>query len=190
MRMAPLVAAALLTVAVRGDDPRVRINDNLLGLQGTPVHFLTGKPLENLKNGATIAYNFQLSLLDSQRLPKARTVERFVFSYDLWEERFSIVQLSRNGTDSGAGRASNLTVEAAEQWCLGRMSILASPFSRQQEFRLRLEVRADQPRRRERRVEEDPVSLAMLIEIFSRPARDQQNAWQTETAPFRIESLK
>jgi hypothetical protein len=184
-------AIAIFTVAVRGDGLGVRLNDNVLSLQAAPVHFLAGKPLANLKDGATIAYSFQLSLIDSQRMARLRTAERFVISYDLWEERFSIAQLPRANAGGAAARASNLTLDAAEQWCIQRLLIPVASLGRTQEFRLRLEVRADQPRRRERRVvDESPVSLATLIEVFSRPARDQQNTWQSETAPFRIGELK
>jgi hypothetical protein len=55
------------------------------------LHFLEGKPLEQLHNGASVTYALTLTLT-SGFSATMRLQERFVLSYDLWEEKFSVVQ--------------------------------------------------------------------------------------------------
>ena len=55
------------------------------------LHFLTGKPLERLKDAATVTFLSQLTLFsDAQGTVFKRAAERLVVSYDLWEEKFSV----------------------------------------------------------------------------------------------------
>lgn len=171
--------------------PRL-VGDVLRANVPSTFHFVTGKPLENLKDGSTVAYDVQLSLLNDQRVIEARSVERFVFSYDLWEERFSVAQLTGRSSRSPRTTVTNLTAEAAEQWCVDRVGLSFAGLDRGRSYRLRIEVRADGPRRRERiePANEPPVSLATLIDLFSRPATDRQRAWASESSPFRLDNLK
>src|SRR5437879_6581218 len=70
-----------LTVSFDGDNLRVAAPD---------LHFLTGKPLERLKDAATVTFLSQLTLFgDAHGTVFKRSVERLVVSYDLWEEKFS-----------------------------------------------------------------------------------------------------
>ena len=67
------------------------------------LHFLTGKPLERLKDGDVVAYVLQLELLNEARTAVFRPQKgRFVVSYALWEEKFSVTQI---GSTPGVGRA-------------------------------------------------------------------------------------
>src|SRR6476661_2621595 len=62
---------------------------------GANLHFLTGKPLERLKYGDVVAYVLQLELLNEARTIVLRPQKgRFVVSYALWEEKFSVTQLA------------------------------------------------------------------------------------------------
>lgn len=152
------------------------------------MRLLSGRPLESLKNGSTVTFDFQLGALNDARIVQARTAERFVFSYDLWEERFSVVQLTAKDRQPRA-TAANLLPEAAEQWCIERLALPAATLDRSRPLRLRLEIRADEPRR-PRQNEDPPVSLATLIEVFSRPARREQRLWVVETPTFRLDTLR
>ena len=149
---------------------------------------LTGRPLDSLKNGATVTFDFQLTALNETRLVQARTAERFVFSYDLWAERFSVVQLTARDARRARASAANLLPDAAEQWCLERLALPAANLDRNRPLRMRLEMRADEPSRAG--VNDPPVSLATLIDLFSRPARREQRYWVLESTPFRLDSLK
>src|SRR5712692_2858397 len=71
-----------------------REGDNLR-ISAPQIRFLTGKPLEQLKNGAKVGFISQISLTanESGTALLARAVDRFVVSYDIWEEKFSATRL-------------------------------------------------------------------------------------------------
>ena len=96
-------AAAPLTVTWDGDD---------IHIAAPQLHFLSGKALERLKNGAAVGFLSQLTLsTDGNKTIYRRRPERFVVSYDLWEERFSVVTMG-----SARRSASHLTAAGAEAW--------------------------------------------------------------------------
>src|ERR1035438_6466124 len=100
-----LGAAERLSVAWDGDDLRVA---------APQLHFLAGKPLDRLRDGAAVVFLTQLTLTtDNFTTSLRRTPERFVFSYDLWEEKFSVTKLGE-----GQRTVSHLSAMAAEAWCL------------------------------------------------------------------------
>jgi hypothetical protein len=87
----------------------LRLDGDDLRIAAPRLHFLSGKPLEKLKDGATVVFLAQLSLSTEVNAPAIkRAVDRFVVSYDLWEEKFSV-------TSTGLERATvtNLSSEAA-----------------------------------------------------------------------------
>src|ERR1039458_3590369 len=72
----------------------VTFDGDNLHVSAPSLHFLTGKPLERLKDAATVVFLSQLTLFGENRDVAIRRVpERFVVSYDLWEEKFSVTQL-------------------------------------------------------------------------------------------------
>ena len=186
-------------VGLRGDELRPRLVGDTLRVTSPNLRLLVGRPLESLKNGATVTFDFGLVALNETRLVQARTAERFVFSYDLWAERFSVVQLTAKDVRqsrasvanvSGANvSVANLPADAAEQWCLERLVLPSTALDRARPLRLRLEIRADEPRRGNGKAD-PPVSLATLIDLFSSPARREQRLWVLETSPFRLDTLK
>src|SRR5688572_24208583 len=108
--MAAVCLAAELTVRSTGDALKVAAPN---------FHFLSGKPLSRIRDGNAVSFDFQLSVLaDSRTSVLRRTFERFVISYDLWEERFSVTRMR-----SSQASASRLTVEAAEAWCLDGIAL-------------------------------------------------------------------
>jgi len=81
------------------------------------LHFLEGKPLEQLHNGASVIYAFELTLTaDQKSTPVTCLHERFILSFDLWEEKFSVVQAGPSGRSG-----SHLTAAMAETWCLDNL---------------------------------------------------------------------
>jgi hypothetical protein len=176
-------------VGLSGDELRPRLAGDTLKVSSANLRLLTGRSLESLKNGSTVTFDFQLIALNETRIVQAKTVERFVFSYDLWEEKFSVVQLTARDARQSRASAANLIPDAAEQWCLERLALAAGTLDRTRQHRLRLEIRADE-QRRARGTEEPPVSLATLIDVFSRPARREQRSWALETQLFRLDTLR
>src|ERR1700686_790123 len=61
-----------------------------LRVSAPQIRFLTGKPLEQLKNGASVSFALQVTITSSESASNflARMFDRFVVSYDLWEEKF------------------------------------------------------------------------------------------------------
>ena len=180
-----LLGVRLLSLTVAGEDlmPRV-VSGNLL-VTAPKLHFISGKSLENLHNGAAVPFDFQLSLAGEPKgNPLARSFERFVVSYDVWEEKFSVVRLRDLRKSS-----LRLTATAAESWCLENLSVPAAGIAVDRNVWVRLEIRTGESRDPRQASGADGISLATLVELFSRPARPQDH-WSIENGPFRLAGLK
>lgn len=154
-----------------------------LRLTAPRLHFLTGASLSHLQDGISVPFDFQVTLFSGSReTPVWRDFERFVVSYDLWEERFAISRIT--GTRRSV---SHLQAAAAERWCFEQLSIPTAGLARDGRLWLRVEVRSEDPRDGPPIVADDQgISLASLIEVFSRPVRRQQQRWLLENGPFRL----
>jgi hypothetical protein len=147
------------------------------------LHFLTGKSLSRLHDGAAVPFDFQLMITDSRNNVIARALERFTVSYDVWEEKFSVVRV-RDFRKSGM----RLSAASAESWCLENIFVPAASLQAGQQLWARLEIRTVESR--EPLSADSGINLATLIEIFSRPSRPQQDRWSLESAPFQVASLQ
>ena len=177
--IAALAAAALLLE---------RKNDSLR-IAAPHFRFLEGRPLQRLKYGVAVPFDFSLTLTSGPR-PAAprRAYERFVISYDLWEEKFSVVQ-----TRGDRKTATRLTAAAAEAWCLENLLVSTAGLSDGDRVTARLEVRAaerEQPVFGPGSIGEAGISLNGLIEIFSRPPEARQSAWTLESGPVRLGDIR
>jgi hypothetical protein len=148
------------------------------------LHFLTGKSLSRLHDGAAVPFDFQLIVASgSKNNVVARSLERFTVSYDVWEEKFSVVRV-RDFRRSGM----RLSASSAETWCLDNIVIPASALPPGQQLWARLEIRSAETK--EPLAATSGINLATLIEIFSRPSRPQQDRWSVESAAFQLADLK
>ena len=148
------------------------------------LHFLTGQSLSRLHDGAAVPFDFQLIITSgSQNTVVARALERFVVSYDVWEEKFSVVRV-RDFRRSGM----RLSAAGAESWCLENLFVPAASLPAGQQLWARLEIRTAESK--EPLPADSGINLATLIEIFSRPSRPQQDRWSVESAPFQLDGLK
>src|SRR5579884_1295057 len=188
-RCAPVLAAGAalcaLGLSFSAQTLIPRSTGDRLQVTAPGLHFLSGGALERLHNGASVPYDFQLTLSTVPRgFPLERALDRFVISYDLWEERFSAVEMR------GARKtASHLTPAAAESWCIGQMGVGESAAPAGSQLWLRLEVRAEDSAPVSP-IGDSGLSLTGLIEIFSRSAPAQTQKWIAETQPFRLQDLK
>src|SRR5579862_5105858 len=172
-----LWAAERLNVAWDGDD---------LHVAAPQLHFLAGKPLDRLKDGAAVVFLTQLTLTtDNFATSLRRAPERFVFSYDLWEEKFSVTKLG-----AGQRTISHLSAAAAEAWCLDNVAISSTGLPPDRPFWLRFDLRAAEPRDEAAVIGESGLNLTRLIEMFSRRPRDEQPQWTAEAGPLRLGGLK
>lgn len=148
------------------------------------LHFLTGKALDRLHDGATIPFAFQMTLTTLPRsIPLHRTLDRFVVSYDVWGEKYRVVQTT------GARRAvTNLAANAAETWCIDQMGVPTTEVPPDKDLWLRLEVRAEEPVQSV--ISENGLSIISLMDLFNRRAPAQTQEWIAETQPFHLANLR
>ncbi|MGH9629843.1 MAG: hypothetical protein ACRD7E_16120, partial [Bryobacteraceae bacterium] len=148
--------------------------------------FLAGKPLERLRNGHSVAFNMQLSALgEAKTSVLRRSFERCVVSYDLWEEKFSVTRMR-----SSPSSASRLSAKAAEQWCVDNISLPSAGLPRDRSIWIRLDIQAQGPKDPPILSDDEGVSLAALVEIFSRVTGTQPpNSWKLEAGPLKIADL-
>lgn len=177
---------APLTLGLAAQSLEVRLDGDDLRIAAPQFHFLTGKSLEKLKDGASVAFLAQLSLSPEVNAPAIkRAVDRFIVSYDVWEEKFSVTQ-----TGMERGKVTHLSSTAAEAWCLDRLAVGIEGIAPDKPFWIRLELRAEDPRDQAGVVGDAGINLTRLIEIFSNPARAQQSRWEAVAGPVRLMDLK
>ena len=171
-----LGASERLSVTWDGDD---------LHVAAPQLHFLAGKPLDRLRDGAAVVFLTQLTLTtDNFTTSLRRTPERFIFSYDLWEEKFSVTKLGE-----GQRTVAHLSATAAEAWCLDNVAISATGLPQDRPFWLRFELRAA-AKDEAAVIGESGLNLTRLIEIFSRRPRDEQPHWTADAGPLRLGDLR
>jgi hypothetical protein len=188
------VAALLLSIqlgamTVSSSDLVAHHASGEIRVTASNLHFLTGKSLERLRDGAAVPFDFQLVIATgsaasgSKGNVVARALERFTISYDVWEEKFSVVRV-RDFRRSGM----RLSAGSAESWCLDNIFISAANLPASQQLWARLEIRSVESK--ELLAPASGINLATLIEIFSRPSRPQQDHWSLESSPFQVATLK
>ena len=165
----------------------VSFDGDNLRVSAPSLHFLTGKPLERLKDAATVVFLSQLTLFaENHDMAIRRVPERFVVSYDLWEEKFSVTQLGSTPRST----AHVLSAPAAEAWCLEGLAISALGVAPNRPFWLRFELRTADQKDLAGGAGEPGLNLRSLIELFSRkPGPDDPN-WTREVGPLRLEDLR
>ncbi len=163
-----------------------RMVDGKIRVSVPQLHFVTGTALTRLHNGAPVPFAIQLALSTDRWITVAqRDIQRFVFSYDLWEEKFSISKLG-----SPRRSVSHLNSRAAETWCVDEMAVAPGNLAGNQPFWLRIDVRSENPGDADAPLlTEDGMSLSRLVELFSRKARNEQTRWTAEAGPFQLASL-
>jgi hypothetical protein len=187
----PLVLLGLLALAqsMAAESLTARIQDGNLLVGAAKLHLLQGTILDRLRNGATVAFDFHLALWTGSRSSiQRRSFERFVVSYDLWEEKFSVTGLRKPGPS-----VTGLSAAAVPAWCLDHISLPGVDPSGAAPFGLRLDIQLAErgPGSREEGFweEDGSVSLKKLIDLFSRPSRGAPNRWSLETGPLRQSDL-
>jgi hypothetical protein len=123
------------------DSMRVTYDGDNLHVAAPTLHFLEGKPLERLKYGDVVAYVAQLELFNESRTAVVRPQKgRFVVSYALWEEKFSVTQLGST-PGSTPRTVEGLSMVAAETWCFDNLTMSTLGLEHNLYYWLRLELR-------------------------------------------------
>jgi hypothetical protein len=151
------------------DSMKVIYDGDNLRVAAPTLHFLAGKPLERLKYGDVVAYVAQLELFNDARTAIVRPQKgRFVVSYALWEEKFSVTQLvSTPGTQGSTRTVEGLSAAAAETWCFENLTMSTLGLEPHQYYWLRLELRTATARDF---VDETKIGISLhdLIEFLGR----------------------
>jgi len=182
-----LLCLELLGLSASSEDLFVRRFADQIHVLAPRLHFLTGKSLERLKDGATVPFDFQLSIAAGfkSNFVGRPAVERFILSYDVWEEKFRVVRL-RDFRKSAAG----LSAVAAESWCLENLLVPAAGLPADKELWARLDIRTAEPRDPVPSTADSGISIPALIQLLSRPPRPQQDHWTLESAAFHLADLR
>ena len=173
--------------AMGADSMKVSFDGDNLHVAAPTLHFLNGKPLERLKDGDVVAYVTQLELLDAARtLVLRQTKGRFVVSYALWEEKFSVTLLG--STSGGSPRmAEGLSAASAEAWCVENLVMSATGLAPDVYYWLRFQLRTGTPRD----LAEDNragISITGLIELLGRK-NTEITQWGPLEARVRLADL-
>ena len=190
--LAALVAAVgrcAYAVTTIGPELLVHLDGDYLRISLPHLDFLKGKPLDRLKDGASIAFLGQLTITTAPNAlkPAARSVARFALSYDIWEERFSVTRIGQ--TPDARRTASHLSVQSAQNWCIDNLTVDRALLP-DTDFWVQLDLRAEDPRDQIGIIGEPGINITRLIEIFGRPARGAQPRWLLNSGPFRLADLR
>jgi hypothetical protein len=185
--------AAFLTgmvLAMGVEELILNAHDNRLEFS-TPIHFLSGQPLARLRNAAEVPFVIQTTLWSGTRNNVFRQAkDRFLVSFDLWEETYSVTAL-----ETPQKRKSHLSATAAEKWCLEQMTLDTTGLSGSERIWTLLDIRAEDPIPTgalfgRGQIGESGISLTPLIEVFSRPARSQQPHWTIPRGPETLDQIR
>jgi len=115
----------------------------------------------------------------------ARATGRFAVSYDIWEVKYAVTRLASAGKS-----VSHVSAAEAESWCLDSLILADAGLSPDSTFWIRLEVRTEEPDEAPASGEESGVTLARLVDMFSRTQRDGDARRRAEAGPFRLRDLR
>jgi hypothetical protein len=181
------------TLAMMAEELVLNWRNDHLEFSAPRVHFLRGQPLEMLHNAAPVPFDFNVTIWSGTRSHVFEKItDRFVVSYDLWEEKFKVVK-----TQSPRRVAEHLTADKAEAWCWEQMSLSSNTngLGGSEPFWTAFEIRAEDgkggPLFGRGSISDSGISLTSLIELFSRPAGAQQSHWGPyEAGPYTLDELK
>ncbi|MFN7922731.1 MAG: hypothetical protein U0Q16_21680 [Bryobacteraceae bacterium] len=184
LRRALPLAAGVICASVAGsfaflwaDALGLRLRGDQLFVSVARMDLLREPITAKLKSGQAVAFDFHLALwVGSRSSPRRRAFERFVVSYDLWEERYAVSTL-RKPKSSAAG----LTPRGVEQWCLERIVVPSVDLGGASTVWAKLDVRAVDPERDAELFTREGLSLTTLIDLVSRTNRSEEQHWSFDS---------
>jgi len=177
---------AALLMSVEGTEAlRARVRQGELFVSAPDLKVLEGQVLDRLKNGSAVPLDYHLSLFSGGgAMARKRAFERFVFSYDLWEEKYSVSTVRKPRS-----AAARLNAREAEAWALEHLAVPVGDAPVDQEVRVRLEIRVPQGKPERDWLDEEGINLGSLIEALSRPQPKKLQSWLRESGPVRLKEL-
>jgi hypothetical protein len=186
MRSLLVTGIAILAAAVPAEQLTLDLRGDMLFASARKLDLIQPRLLAQLKQGATVAFDFQLSMwVGNRNTESRRTFERFVVSYDLWEERFAVTTLRKP-----QARATGMVASSVGAWCLQNLGLPAPKLNPADKMWVRLDVRTVENRRDVEVSPEEGLSLASLVEVFSRGAKSGESRWSLESGPVSFATLR
>lgn len=169
----------------------VRLEGDYLRISAPRLNFLSGKALEHLKDGRSVVFAAQLTISTSPSavIPDARSVAHFALSYDILEEKYSVVKIG-DRPESRRASQSHLTAQQSQTWCLDNLAIERSAIPTDRAFYVQLDLRAEDPHDQLGIVGDPGINITRLIEIFSRPAAEGTKHWTLQNGPIRLADIR
>jgi hypothetical protein len=172
-------------ISVNAQSLRVAAEGDQLRIAAPQLRLLTKDAMDRLHDGASVAYALTIAVSSTpDGAPLDQMTYRFIFSYDLWEEKFAVTRL-----EPSPRAISHLTAAAAEAWCLDALVIRVSRLNADRPFWLTLTYRAEAPAAAGG-ADDSGFTLGGLVDIFSRPNRRQQMNGSRKAGPFRLTDLR
>lgn len=186
MRSLLVSGLALLVAAVPAEQLMLDLRGDALFASARQLDLIQPRLLKQLKNGGTVAFDFHLALwVDTRNTVSRRAFERFVVSYDLWEEKFAVASLRKPSV-----RATGLASGAVSNWCLQQLAVPTPRLDTAGKVWVRLDVRAAENRRDVEAPEDEGLSLANLVELLSRPGRAGEARWTLDSGAVTLAALR
>jgi len=183
-----LAGVGVALYSARGADSlAVTYDGDNLHISDSGLHFLNGKPLARLKDGASVVFLSELTVFSDRGVTILRRspVGRFVVSYDIWrEDHFSVTALGLATRSAGS-----LPAAALETWCLENMAVSVAGIAPDQPFWLRLEIRTGDPIDLSRILGDPGISLRSLVVLLGRKPGADDPQWVREAGPLRLADL-
>jgi hypothetical protein len=165
------------------DSLNVRYDGDTIRVTAPSLHFLSGKPLERLRDGAAIAYVAQLELLNEAHEPFRTQKARFVVSFALWEEKFSVTQLGKTPRS-----VDGLSASATEAWCFEGLALSTLGVAPDRYFWLRFAMRTGGPRDLDGETA-GGISIKDLIDRLGQKKQTDTNYWGPLEVRMRLSDL-
>jgi len=194
-----LIAAFLsgLAFAMWAEELILSARQDRVEFSAPRVHFLSGKPLERMRNSDQVQYLIRATIWSGSKAHIFRDiVGRFVVSYDLYEEKYSVTKL-----EPTRKRADRLMTDVGtEAWCLQEMTMDLTGVGGTEQLWARLDIRALDPKDGgslfgKDNITDSGISLttvtAKMIDLLSRPAQSSQPHWGPfEAGPLTLDELR
>lgn len=186
MRSLLVSGLALLAAAVPAEQLMLDLRGDALFASARQLDLIQPRLLHQLKNGGTVAFDFHLALwVDTRNTVSRRSFERFVVSYDLWEEKFAVASLRKPQV-----RITGLASGAISNWCLQQVAVPTPRLEAANKVWVRLDVRAAEGRRELEMAGDEGLSLHNLVELLSRPGRAGEARWTLESGAVTLATLR
>lgn len=163
----------------------VERDGDLLRLRAPQLNFVAGAPLARLHDGRSVTYVLTASIQIHRSGPRVHGLTRqVIFSYDLWEERFSVVR-----RDDPKVAASHLTTAAAEAWVVDLLALPARAAPADKAFVVKLECSLREEESAQARDAPSAATFTGLIDLFSRKEPSAPPRWEAASPPLRLADL-